>query len=278
MEVTLYADVLFFVNFSMDFISVWAASRLASGRGNLLRMCLAAAVGAVYGVFAVILGFSGAVSYISAAAVSILMSLAAFGFSGSILATLRQSVVIWAAGALLGGIMTFVMSRMNSTATESSPVPFSAAVGASFAALYLIVRIVKRTVFVKTVKISVFVGKKSVSFDALCDSGNLLCDPISGTPVITVSEKTVAPVIIDFSTVLAGDFSDFSGVSHNIRFIPHKTATGSSVAAAFLPDRVTITVKNKKRDVKCLIMPAKLSDDYFGGYPATVPSSVIGFI
>jgi len=49
-ETVLYADVLFLINFSMDFLSLYAAGAFLSLRRSVGRMSAAAAIGAVYAV------------------------------------------------------------------------------------------------------------------------------------------------------------------------------------------------------------------------------------
>ena len=49
---TVYADVLFLVNFSLDYVSLYLTSRLMSLPTRTWRLCVGAAVGAVYAVCA----------------------------------------------------------------------------------------------------------------------------------------------------------------------------------------------------------------------------------
>lgn len=298
METVLYADVLFFVNFSMDFISVWASSYLCSKERRALRMSLAAALGGVYGVFAVAVGLSGVFAYVSAWAVSVLMSLCAFGMPVGFADILRQSALIWGSGALLGGLMTAFLSLFGGggvsgggtggtngyaaggagTAAGGSPT-FTFTAAAAAAALYITVRVIARTKARKNITATVFLGEKKAVFTALCDSGNLLRDPISGTPVMTVCEKALFPLIGEPSAAALSRCrpEELKDLPLKIRIIPRKTDTGAGISAAFLPDKVEISEngKRKKTSLRCLVAPLPLPENYFGGHNASFPTDAL---
>ena len=277
METTLYADVLFFVNFSMDFISLWAASLMCAAPRRAGRMSLAAALGGLYGVFAVILSLEGIFAYISAAAVSILMTLTAFGLPSGIFGLIRESAVVWGSGALLGGVMTALLSLFSGDFSQSATAsPGGLIIAAALVTTYFIVRALTRRKNEETVRLSVFYGGKSVELTALCDSGNLLRDPISGDPVMTVSDSVMIPLM---GREAVGALTSYSpenaeNLPHGFRLIPRKAATGSDICAAFLPDKIII--KNKKSTaVRCLIAVSRCPADYFGGHPAVFPASAL---
>lgn len=283
METVLYADVLFFVNFSMDFISVWASSYLCSKERRALRMSLAAAVGALYGVLAVAVGLHGVFAYISAGAVSVLMSLCAFGAPCGFSDILRQSAVIWGSGALLGGLMTAFLSlfgKSGGAAPGNSGISaFPATAVVSAAALYITVRIIARTKARKNITVTVVLGEKKAVFTALCDSGNLLRDPISGTPVMTVSENVIFPLIGEKETKALSRCrpEEIKSLPLKVRIIPRKTGTGAGISAAFLPDKVEIceNSKAKKTARRCLVAPLPVPENYFGGHNASFPSDAL---
>lgn len=275
METTLYADVLFIVNFSMDFISLWAAATLMSSRRSALKMSAAAAIGAVYGVISVVIGLDGILMYISAAAVSVLMCAVAFGKCGSAVGLFKHSALIWGCGALLGGIMSAVINLSGSAYTAAgnktgSPAALIAA--ATAALLYITVRLMRSAKKRRSVSVTVSYKNASVTFSALCDSGNLLCDPISGDPVIAVSAETVKRLtgIKICNALTKKDTEALSDLRLPFRIIPHSSAGGSDICFAFLPEKVTVSNGKDTREVRCLIAPMELGETYFGGFAATL--------
>ena len=282
MKVTLYADILFLMNFSMDFISIWASSLIGNRPRRVLRMTAAASIGALYGVVSVILGVGGALSWIFSAAVSILMSITAFGVGGGVRSIFRQSALIWICGALLGGVMSAAVSLAGGStlvtaerAGGGSLLPVIAA--GSAICLILAVRLIRRVKRARSVDVCVmFRGAKS-SFEALCDSGNLLRDPISGDPVMTVSRHAVMPLCGSrgVDALVSFDTEALCELSLPFRVIPRRTVDASSLVCALVPDKVYITSGGQRREVRCLIAPADCARDSFGGYCATVPVDII---
>lgn len=241
-------------------------------------MCAAAAIGALYGVLAVVFGLQGIFVYVSAAAVSVLMTMTAFGLPSGIISLLRESAVVWGSGALLGGIMTALLSVFGKADTPEGQSPTSGGLilGAGIIILYLTVKALTRKTSAKSVSLTIFYGGKSVSLTALCDSGNLLRDPISDCPVMNVCEKKLIPLLGEEVCGRMTSFSAGNGgdLPRGYRLIPRKTAVGSDICAAFMPDRIEI--KNKKStSVRCLITAVRCPEDFFGGFSASFPSNAI---
>ena len=109
MTTVLYADVLFVINFAMDFISLWVTSKLLSIRQSARRYALAAAIGALSATAMTALSVEGIVEAAAALALSVVMSLVAYGF-GSARRLVGRSLALWGAGALIGGAVTALCS------------------------------------------------------------------------------------------------------------------------------------------------------------------------
>lgn len=277
MEATIYADILFFVNFSMDFITLWASSYLFSAKRSAKRLSLGAAVGALYGVIAAVCGLLGIWAYISAGAVSVLMVLCAFGMAGGIWELLRQSAVVWGCGALFGGLMTAFLMLFSKRGLIYTPTEGVAVTAVSAAALYVTVRAVSRTKSRKNAFITLILGDRSITAKALCDSGNLLRDPISQAPVITVSKSLLYPLLGKERTdCLTDGGRDMEKLSLKIRVIPMKTTTHSTLCTAFLPDSVIISDMNgHKKEVHCLVAPIDCPENHFAGCGASCPTDIL---
>lgn len=96
--------------------------------------------------------------------------------------------------------------------------------------------------------------------EGLCDSGNLLCDPISGTPVIVVDREVwlgSLPQALRRMVESGGREMDVGAQGKRVRIVPMHTAQGSALAVALLPDEVLIGHKNGKcRAVQALVAPS----------------------
>lgn len=279
LETTIYADVLFFVNFSMDFITLWISAILTSRPKSALKMCLGAAVGGLYGVLSVIFHISGTLTYFLAGTVSILMCIIAFGFD-SIFSLLKQSAIVFGCGALLGGVMTAVLSLGGSYEAENyqkSGGITGLLACASVVFVYITVRLICNTKNRKYARVLIKWKGRDISFFALCDSGNLMRDPFSGDPVILLSKETLAGLcgedITEAILSLDGETLSKNGIS--LRLIPHRSDSQSSIIGGFVPDLVTVECNKRKNRVRCVIAPRVCPENYYAGYPATLPASLL---
>jgi len=119
----------------------------------------------------------------------------------------------------------------------------------------------------KTVAFSFF--GKEYRTDALVDSGNLLCDPLSGIPVMLTTKKQLSLPVDDTS------FSDFSDEWKNkIRMIPYHKNRKTVVLYAIKPDTVTVQSKNGEEEISLLIAFDKEEKDY-GGFESLLPYAAI---
>ncbi len=278
LETVLYADVLFAINFSMDFISLWAAALLGCKPRRALRMSAAAAFGGVYGVVSIVAGVHGPWQYISAAGASFIMCLISFGKCGGLRGVLKQSALIWGCGALLGGLMTAVLSLgkggdINTAAGGS--IWFGAAV-AAVGAVYITVRLITTKKGAGPLPLCIEHAGNHIRFDALCDSGNLMRDPISGDPVILLSATLGKKLVGSENTraLLACDAEKLSESGVRFRIIPIKNSSGGSLCAAFRPDKVMVGSGRHVGNVQCLVAFSDCTAVYFGGFPASAPASI----
>ena len=243
-------------------------------------MSLSASLGALYAVLSIIFIKSNLLTYISCAAVSIVMSITAFGYSGSIFSLLKESALIWGCSALLGGMMTALLSMgstVNTIYQKESDGKSKIILAGAIIAVYIIVRIMTSAKNKKCVTVKATLKNRQVTFDALCDSGNLMRDPISGDPVIAVSNQIIQKLCGKELTdaMLSLNLSLLSQSGLRIRIIPHKWENGSDTLVGFAPDSVTLISGKRKSQSKCILIPKNCNKNYFAGYSATVPLTLV---
>lgn len=273
METVIYADVLFLINFSMDFIALSAAASLGAIPKKALRLCLAAGLGAIYGVSATVSGLPAALQTALAFLVCLSMCFAAFGGCGGILRFLRQCLIFFGCSALLGGIMTAVLSHSSTMQGKNLPV----LIVSSAVVVYFIISAVRERKSAAFARVSVTVNEATASFEALCDSGNLLREPFSKKPVILASrhaltklfDKETLDSIITCSpsVLLRGDLKP--------RLIPQKTANSSSLICAVCPKKTVISAGKRTLQKDCYIGIIDCPENHFGGYAATLPTILL---
>ncbi len=271
METVLYADILFLVNFAMDFISLSASASLGAKSKSPIKISIAAALGAIYAIFSTISSAPKALDIFLAIIVGASMCAICFGYGG-FLPFVRQYIIFWCCSALLGGIMTAALS-VGSISFSVHRLPLILIPSIIF--MFFIIKAIRDRAGVKSLRINVSLRGRHTTFDALCDSGNLLRDPFSASPVIIVSSEVLTPLFSKeaLSAMINCDIEALE--EYKLRLIPQASHNGTSLLCAFFADEVIISSKNRKSHPKCLFAVSPQSKTYFAGFPATAPTSLI---
>ena len=193
-----YLDSVFVLNSAMDYLVFLAAASLAGVPLRRKRYILAALLGGAYATAVFLPGLEGLASLPAKAAAGILLGLAAFGgedrFWRLLLLTFAAACAM--AGSVLGlSLITgFYVPMAGGVFYTNVDVPtlLLASAGA-----YLLFRVVFRSVARHGLRgvmldVKLCIDGRVRNFTALWDSGNSLCDPLDGSPVLVV-----APGVID---------------------------------------------------------------------------------
>lgn len=289
MERIVYADVLFLINSSMDFLVFYICARFSGKRLNVLRSAVGAALGGVYGVAALFIPGEGILPALCD--IAALMIICAVGFykAGERLRDfLASSALFVGVCAILGGVMTAFYSLLNrsdigvlegESGDDISVWLFALLAAAGGAAAFAGGRRMRRLASSNQGDIEIVFESKSVRFRAMTDTGNMLTDPLSGRGVLICELDAVSSVfpkeLVDFWH--SGDLGLSSSLPEKyaakLRFIPASGAVGtnSALLAAIIPESVRVV---GKREVDLLVapVPQKLSA---GESRALLPPGII---
>lgn len=247
----------------MDFLTLYVAGKLTHKKLRKRRLVFSAVFGALNGTVMTLLPSATGMAYaILTVAVgfviSCLMTRIAFGRYRNIAGLARDSVIVWGSGALLGGIMTIIMSQGGPVffgVGGDFAIPFAlCAATASFVMRLFSVHRAKRSAEVK-----IHVNGSVFCVSSLCDSGSFLTEPISSLPVIIVCERELGEV----GARLREDVP--KGLK--LRLIPVRGIGGERVLRGFIPDMVTLD----GREVEAVIA-SDGENTNFSGYGGIVPS------
>lgn len=214
----IYADIVFLMNFCMDFLALFAAGKILGLKLSLPRLILSSAFGAVYAISTFFfdisyisdISFAGkliSLEIILNVGVSVAMCFIAFNI-GSIIKFTKIFVIFYSACFMLGGgiealyylsglMKTSDISDMSdmSNASDMSGISGSNAppvqvilILAGICVFIVIIAgsLFKRKTSIKETEIIIgFMGKET-KVSAIIDTGNLLYEPISSLPVIIV--------------------------------------------------------------------------------------------
>lgn len=243
MELTLYADVLFLIDFSMDFISMYLTGRACHVRMSAARLALASISGALISVIETALSAPVVISTVTSILSAALMCIIAFGRARPT-ELLKRTSVLWAAALLLGGIMTAVASFGSyGTISPHKTHYYVFILPAAALAVFLFDSLERRYSRIYT-EVTIELDGESVKLNGLIDSGNLLRDPFTGEAVMILSPSARCEHFVRHVTDIMTSYTSCSQKSddyrHRIRLIPASTVSGSTLLTAIRPDAIFV--------------------------------------
>lgn len=258
--VTVYADILFFADMSLNWFSLILTSRLLKLKSTSLRSLSAAALGALAGILAVMLGNMLSVHIIQAAS-SVMMCAIAFSIEG-VAGYIKACACLYASGLVLGGTLTFIYSFLNRLGLD-----IESSGGSSCALLILFSliscgagllfeRLILSSKLEKVGTVCIELDGKSITLPYFCDSGNLLRDPIGGRPAIVIERSTASGLVTLPSSACDASMLGMAcehSLKRRLRLLPAATVFGSGLMLGFLPDKVTIEHDGARREVDAVI-------------------------
>ena len=271
MEQVIYGDVLFVINFAMDLLSLWLVGGLLHLKRSPGRLAVGAAIGSAYAV--VRLFFPGAewLDLLLTAAVSALMTYCAYG--GRRL--LGNTAVFFAVGFLMGGVVTAVYrglirsplvllnGQIGSVYERIPPLWLLGIAGLSA----LVTRLWEhfRRPAAQVVSVSASVSGRQTSFEAMCDSGDLLREPLSGLPVLVASPVILRELVPEeaYPAFSSCEFAALtalgSGLARRARLIPASSVTDHALLPGLLCDRLTVNGVEREGVIACGRMEGRLA-------------------
>ncbi len=288
-----YIDVLFLVNFCMDFLALWFSGGFLRLPRKRLPLLLSSVLGAVYAIGTLLFAGHPLPSTLIGVAVAFLLCFVAYGRECRRRLFLTLSVIFYVISCLFGGMITAFYSLLERFFSDRREF-YEALVGgegkvAIFFSLMMIVALVagafKRFFLPRTVertaKVDVKVGERRIMLSALVDTGNTLCDPLSGRACIVIDPQAVNEVIprdvLAFSDGGSLDTALLSPESgKRIRLIPTESVGGGQLLVGYLPDRIEVTASDGKgrRAVEAILVIDERGGG-FNGHSALLPPVLI---
>jgi stage II sporulation protein GA (sporulation sigma-E factor processing peptidase) len=296
----IYIEAIFGLNFCVDLALLWLSGRCLGLRPAAARLLAAAAAGAGYALAVaaspggVLAGFPAKL-LVGALMLAVAYrpgGLRAWARLGGIFALASTAAAGFTLAAAAGGAAYLTPGGaaiiLGRRATRLLPVGLllagivAALAGRAFAAG------ARRKS--QCVEATVEVDGRSTSFCGLVDTGNELCDPVSGLPVLVAEASVLAPVVPgEWREALAhgpgrlGLPQDDAWLAR-LCLIPYRTvASRGGMLVGFRPDRVLISSKDgagRATDrVVVAACPGRLGEAYRGIIPpsiAPVPGGAAG--
>ncbi|MBQ8344875.1 MAG: sigma-E processing peptidase SpoIIGA [Clostridia bacterium] len=277
---TVYVDLLFLINFSMDVLALYLTARILSRRPKLWRLLLAGCVGGLYSCLALFSPLNGFSALSVDLLVCLLLGWITFFSRKGQRSVLPPLLTFPAVSMALGGVMTALFTLLNrlhlplDTQTgdgDGISVWLFALLAAVSALLTLFGgRFFAKRGSIKEAELTIVVGDRSICLTALTDSCNLLCEPISGKPCV-VAEIGCFRGLLPDSVLHAAErkqlppLETMKGLSGaGFRLIPAQTASGEGLLLGFRPTRMTVHTKQGEREADAYLVLTHLSASAMG--------------
>ena len=272
---TLYIDVYFLINFTVDLLSLYFGALTAKIKSSAKRLILASLISALFACLIVLTNLKR-VLFIFALVLNAICVTEIFCGKISAVRKVKLFIAFLIFETLIGGFVTFVYGLLD---RYFYPLFESGAVGAENKNLILLAiliimvyGILRLTLIVfgnssteKNASLKIVINKEEFLTDGLVDSGNLLCDPMDSSPVIVVKREVIASVT--GSSVI----TENEKLKPRIRLIPAKSIIGEKILIGIRCDYVLIN----ERKFENTVIAVDEEEGTFGGYLALLPSCFI---
>ena len=186
-----YADILFFINFCIDFICLYLSAKLCACPAGIARTALASALGGLYAIAALALDALPVPAKLPLHLLAAFVICFAAFFRGDWKKLLISCGLFVVSNALMGGLLTAVYTLSGKYAHYNGG--FYAEIGAgsliavalaSALCAWVFAFLSKRRLKSLYADVEIVYDGKRYALRLLADSGNLLREPVSGLPVI----------------------------------------------------------------------------------------------
>lgn len=286
MRYIVYGDVLFFLNFSIDFLVLTLCGCFLHRRRNLPRLLLSSALGGAYAVAVLLPAWPAWLLLVGHLAAAVLLCLIAYGASDAkSYCTLLFS--FFGLSVLLGGsveaLYSFLRGVFHTDTLAQEPhraAWFMLYVTVGGLLIFAVGRFLQRGRCREAVMVEIEENGRHIVLRGLLDSGNLLKDPFSGRPVILVREAAVTGLIpVSASAVLNGKEEETIPLwlKRKMRVLIAESLGGAQSLLGYRPDGIFLYAADSRRGKTAVDAILALDTDAgrdYGGCAAVVPAQL----
>lgn len=283
---TLYIDVYFLINFTVDILSLYFAASFSSVPTSKKRILIAALLASVFAIIDVL--------YIDNSLLKLLFSLMclmciSFVSTGriSIIRKIRMALSFLIFSALVGGGVNFLWGifdkYINSNIGESSSgygvnrklLIIAIVIFLSIGVFKLLVAFFGKSYSAGgTVQIEISYFEKNIKVEAFIDTGNLAFDPMDASPIVFL-KRNMADMLLPKEMIELRDPDMLSKKDRKrIRLIPISANGKTAVVTGFKADCVKVWHDKKSELIRATIAIDKEGGSY-GGYFALISAAAL---
>ena len=280
---TVYVDVYFLINFTVDFLALYFACAMTKMPTTILRLLLGGSIGAATAVINLlvmneVLGYS-----ILFAGFSMMVLIATKKIS--LYRRFKLAFCFSIVEMLLGGMVYLVYDFLDKKLGSATDLEVG---GSEHRELLILAVIVLVSIGVfkclvsvfsfsagsDTVEVDIRINGRRVVAEALVDTGNLARDPFNMKSVMLIGND-VAKTLLGSKMEFAEDMIELEGkLGCRLRLIPVSFGKVRRLLIGFSPDAVYVRTKRGQHEIDVVVAIDKEGGEY-GGREVLVPSVVI---
>ena len=275
---TLYIDVYFLINFTVDMLALYLSSEIIRVKSSIARLLISSVVGALFACAVTLLSLKGAMFFIILIASGALIVII-FAPHITVLRKCKLFMAFMITETLFGGAVYWIyeildrylyplIANQSFGAENRKILSLALIIILSYGAIKLVFLSLSGSCNEKNVELQICFLGSCVKLSALADSGNLATDPMTLKPVVFVKENAC----IWLKKIGDPLKTNNPLIKSRVRVIPIKTVGGTRLLTALRVDYLEIT--DTKTIIKDAIIAIDEEEGSYGGYTALVPMSI----
>ena len=280
---TLYIDVYFLINFTVDLLSLYFAAMLSRAPTSTKRLILSSLIGALFACLIVFLPEIPLIKFLSSVLVLLLIAYVAqkpvrmlrrikFIFSFTIFEALVGGGVTYVWG-IFDDYLTNAFINIQEYTVNRKMLFLSVIVLLSIGVFKMLISFLSKGQGEEIAELDITFLNKKHNVMAFVDSGNFAVDPMDLSPIIFI-KKNIANKLLPENIIDLCDIDKLDAkIKKRIRLIPVTRGGQTHVLIGVKADSVSLVRGQVQDELKVTIAIDKEGGSY-GGYDALVPSAI----
>ena len=269
---TVYIDIILLENLCMNYIILFATAYIMKLKISHIRLVASSGIGAIYSIMLYMQILPIYSNLIMKIVLSIAMVYIAY-MPRNIKNIVKQLIIFYLISFIFGGcafaLLYFIKPEniimKNGVYIGTYPIKIALLGGiVGFVVTYIAFKIIKNRASKKDIiyPLEIKINEKSISMNALLDTGNMLKDPITLMPVIVVEKEMLydflpKEILNNLEKIIGGDTKEVTEKNveymSKFRIIPYNSI-GNGLMLGFKADKVKIIIDDEEKEVNNAII------------------------
>ena len=282
---TLYIDVYFLINFTVDILAAFVSLRLLNIATTVKRLVFTGITGAILAILHLFLGDNKFVGILMYACFSFLVTVIACR-KASASRRIKFLILFYISTFTIGGIVSYIydlldehignaLAYLDSGAENRKMLFFSLIILLVIGVFRFLIMIFSNSMGEKSVRIGICIDEKRMELDALIDSGNLVRDPMNMNPVIFIKKATAGRLFPSALLELADIDKLAYSYKKRVRLVPVTRNGATHVMTGVRVDSVCLIKEGGRSEEINATIVIDREGGTFGGYEALAPYAAI---